>query len=81
MEVAVREHLEWLTKEIKELIRVYEPKIKATVAKIMKTIGHIRKNVIIPFVAKMEVKLAALRVEMETRFAPLKVKKRTSRQQ
>merc|ERR1719334_101126 len=56
MEAAVREHLEWLTKEIKELIRVYEPKIKATVAKIMKTIGHIRKNVVIPFVAKMEVK-------------------------
>merc|ERR1719334_213776 len=74
VEAAVREHLEWLTKEIKELIRVYEPKIKATVAKIMKTIGHIRKNVLIPFVAKMEVKLAALKVEMETRFAPLKAK-------
>merc|ERR1719244_2028600 len=40
----------------------------------MKTIGHIRKNVIIPFVAKMEVKLAALKVEMGTRFAPLKAK-------
>jgi hypothetical protein len=74
VEAVVRDNLEWAEKEIKEFIRVYEPKVKATVATIMKTIGHIRNDIIIPFVTKMNERMTKLRAEWEEKWAPLRVK-------
>jgi len=74
VEAAVREHLEMAEKEIEALIREYEPKIKTMVADLMKTIGHLRKNVILPLIAKMEETYVTLARETEAWIVPLKAR-------
>ena len=72
VEAVVRENLEWAEKEINAFIKEYEPKVKAMVTKVMKKIGHIRKNVIAPFVAQMTEKWTLFKAEFEEKFAPVR---------
>ena len=66
--------MEWAEKQINAFIQEWEPKVKATVSDIMKTIGHIRKEIIIPTIAKINEKWALITAEWEVRVAPLRVK-------
>jgi len=72
VEAVVRENLEWAEKEINAFIKEYEPKVKAMVTKVMKKIGHIRKNIIAPFVAQMTEKWTLFKAEFEEKFAPVR---------
>jgi len=68
VESIVRENLEMAEKKMKEFIAEYEPKVKAFVAQTMKIVGDIRKDIIIPAVAK----ITAITEELKVKLAPVR---------
>ena len=74
VETLVHEYLDMAQREIEALIREYEPKVKALVADTMKTIGHIRKNIVLPLIAKVEETYAMIVRDAEAWIVPLKAR-------